>query len=156
MASCARSRHGSCASIGGRDTLQTTALVHDVFLRMLDRAPSDFSSTAHLLHAAGRMMRQILVDRMRNPDVSRRSTLQRDNFTRLMQLPIPEDVGIIDLDQALNELEQFDPRMAQIVELRYFVGLGTQEISRAIGISGRTVQRDWLLAQAWLRERLSA
>ena len=74
----------------------------------------------------------------------------------MMELPIPGDSDLIDLDAALTELEQFDARMAQIVELRYFVGLNVGEIAAALGTSDRTVQRDWLLAQAWLRDRMAA
>lgn len=139
----------------GHGTLQTTALVHDVLLRMLDRAPTDFASTAHLLNAAARMMRQHLVDRVRAAGADKRGGgWLRDEFTRAMELPIPDDSDVADLDAALTELEQFDARMAQAVELRYFVGLSVAEISHALNTSERTVQRDWLLAQAWLRDRL--
>lgn len=139
----------------GHHTLQTTALVNDVLLRLLDRTPAAFSSTAHLLNAAARMMRHHLIDRAHAAASEKHGGgWQRDDFTKAMALPIPQDSDILDLDTALAALERFDARMAQIVELRYFVGLGVAEIAHALTISERTVQRDWLLAQAWLRDRL--
>ena len=139
----------------GHATLQTTALVHDVLLRMLDRAPTDFASTAHLLNAAARMMRQHLVDRSRAAATDKRGGgWLRDEFTAALDLPIPGNSPMDVLDEAINELEQFDPRMAQVIELRYFIGLSGAEIARTLEISERTIQRDWMLAQAWLRERL--
>lgn len=139
----------------GHETIQTTALLHDVLLRLLDHEPASFENTPHLLNAAARMMRQHLIDRVRAATASKRGGgWLRDDFTQMMELPIPGDSDLIDLDAALTELEQFDARMAQIVELRYFVGLNVGEIAAALGTSDRTVQRDWLLAQAWLRDRL--
>ena len=141
----------------GHETLQTTALMHDVLLRLLDRSPGDFNNTAHLLNTAARMMRQHLVDRSRAAAADKRGgKWLRDDFTQAMQLPIPDDSNIVDLNEALSELENFDQRMAQIVELRYFIGLTVQAIAQTLQISERTVQRDWLLAQAWLRDRLEA
>ena len=141
----------------GHETIQPTALLHDVLLRLLDREPASFESTAHLLNAAARMMRQHLVDRARAAMAEKRGGgWLRDELAQQMELPIPEDSDLVDLDRALTELARFDARMAQIVELRYFVGLNVGEISAALGTSDRTVQRDWLLAQAWLRDRMGA
>ena len=141
----------------GHETIQTTALLHDVLLRLLDREPASFDSTAHLLNAAARMMRQHLVDRARAAMADKRGgSWLRDEFTQKMALPIPDDSDLTDLDRALTELARFDARMAQIVELRYFVGLNVGEIAATLGTSDRTVQRDWLLAQSWLRDRLDA
>lgn len=141
----------------GHPTLQTTALVNDVLLRLLDRKPADFANTAHLLNAAARMMRQHLVDRARRAASQKHgSGRQVDDFTQALLLPIPDGSDIIDLDAALTDLESYDPRMARIVELRYFIGLGVAEIGHALTTSERTVHRDWRLAQAWLRERLEA
>lgn len=139
----------------GHQTLQTTALVNEVLLRMLDRSASGFSSTAHLLNAAARMMRQHLVSRARAAQTDKRGgRWLRDDFTRALDLPIPDDSSLVDLDQALAELERFDARMASVVELRYFIGLDIAEIAATLDMSERTVQRDWLMAQAWLRDRL--
>ncbi|MFB9068265.1 ECF-type sigma factor [Pseudofulvimonas gallinarii] len=141
----------------GHDTLQTTALVNDVLLRLLDRRLTDFSSTAHLLNAAAQMMRQHLVNRARVAASEKHGGgWLRDEFAQSMSLPIPDDSDIVDLDAALTDLERFDTRMARVVELRYFIGLNVAEIAHALDTSERTVQRDWLLAQAWLRDRFDA
>lgn len=141
----------------GHATLQTTALVNDVLLRLLDRPPSAFESTAHLLNASARMMRQHLVNRARDAAAAKRGGgWLRDDFTAAMDLPIPDGTDLDELDQALHELEAFDARMARVVELRYFVGLGMAELAAQLGIAERTAHRDWVSAQAWLRERLTA
>lgn len=140
----------------GHDTLQTTALVHDVVLRLLGRPPSAFESSAHLLNASARMMRQHLVNRARDAATRKRGGgWLRDAFDQALELPIPDDTDLHELDGALRELEDFDPRMAQVVELRYFVGLEMTQIAAHLGIAERTVRRDWVSAQAWLRERLA-
>jgi RNA polymerase sigma factor (TIGR02999 family) len=139
----------------GHATLQTTALVHDVLLRLLDRPASSFESTMHLLNAAARMMRQHLVARAREAGaVKRGGGWRRDDFTAAMDLPIPDDTDLAELDRALEELEVFDERMARVVELRYFIGLGMAEVAASVGVVERTAQRDMASAQAWLRERL--
>lgn len=141
----------------GHATLQTTALVHDVLLRLLDRPASAFENTAHLLNAAARMMRQHLVNRARDAAaIKRGGGWLRDDFAAAMELPIPDDTDLAELDRALNELEAFDGRMAQVVELRYFVGLGMAEVAAALGVAERTARRDWAGAQAWLKDRLAA
>jgi len=139
----------------GHATLQTTALVHDVLLRLLDRPAADFVSTAHLLNASARMMRQTLVDRARAAHAEKRGGgWLRDDFTAALELPIPDGTDLGALDQALNELESFDERMARVVELRYFVGLDMAEVGSLLGVTERTVQRDWVSARAWLKDRL--
>lgn len=149
----ARQLHG----LDGHATLQTTALVHDVLLRLLDRPPSDFQNTAHLLNAAARMMRQHLVNRARGTAaVKRGGGWVRDEFAAALNLPIPSDTDLTELDKALDELGDFDERMAQVVELRYFVGLGMAEIASNLGVAERTARRDWVSAQAWLKTRLAA
>lgn len=139
----------------GHSTLQTTALVHDVLLRLLNRPSADFESTAHLFNASARMMRQILVDRARAAHAEKRGGgWQRDDFTAALELPIPEGTDIDALNAALDDLETFDERMARVVELRYFVGLTTTEVAGLLGVAERTTHRDWVAARAWLRQRL--
>lgn len=138
-------------------TLQTTALVNDVLMHLLDGKPADFASTAHLLNAAARMMRQHLVNRARAASAEKRgSGWQRDEFTQALQLPIPDGSDIVDLDAALTDLESYDERMARVVELRCFIGLGMPEIGNILNVTERTARRDWNLAVAWLRGRLEA
>jgi len=139
----------------GHATLQTTALVHDVLLRLLGRAPADFENTAHLLNASARMMRQVLVDRARKASADKRGGLWlRDDFAEALELPIPDGTDLAALDSALNELESVHERMAKVVELRYFVGLEVADIAGALGITERTARRDWVAAREWLRDRL--
>lgn len=139
----------------GHATLQTTALVHDVLLRLLGRAPAQFENTAHLLNASARMMRQVLVDRARKAHSDKRGGgWLRDGFEAALELPIPESTDLVALDLALDELETAHGRMAKVVELRYFVGLELDEIAAALGVNERTARRDWAAAREWLRERL--
>jgi RNA polymerase sigma factor (TIGR02999 family) len=139
----------------GHATLQTTALVHEVLLRLLGRAPSSFDDAQHLLNASARMMRQVLVDRARAAGATKRGGLWlRDDFTEALELPIPDGTDLSALDAALNDLETVDERMAKVVELRYFVGLDMNEAAAALGVTERTVRRDWVAAREWLRMRL--
>jgi RNA polymerase sigma factor (TIGR02999 family) len=139
----------------GHATLQTTALVHDVLLRMLGRTPMEFENTAHLLNASARMMRQVLVDRARKAATEKRGGhWLRDDFTEALDLPIPDGTDLAALDRALDDLESAHARMARVVELRYFVGLEVAEVAAALGIAERTARRDWIAAREWLRERL--
>lgn len=142
-------------STPGHLTLQTTALVHEVWLRLLGREPAAFENEAHLLNASARMMRQILVSRARKASAEKRGgRWRRDEFADALDLPIPDDTDMLALDQALTDLESVHQRMAQVVQLRYFVGLELAETASALAISERTAQRDWLAARSWLRGRL--
>lgn len=139
----------------GHPTLQTTALVHEVLLRLLDREPAQFDSGAHLLNASARIMRHVLVDRARKATAEKRGgRWLRDEFTETLDLPIPDGTDMHALDQALNELESVHKRMAKVVELRYFVGLNVEEVAGTLGITERTAQRDWVAAHQWLRGRI--
>ena len=139
----------------GHATLQTTALVHDVVLKLLGRPPSEFESSAHLLNASARMMRQVLVDRARRANAEKRGgQWRRDDFTQALELPIPDGTDMAHLDRALEELEAAHERMAQVVQLRYLMGLDSAEIAATLGVDERTTRRDWAAAREWLRERL--
>lgn len=139
----------------GHATLQPTALVHEVLLRMLGGGAGAFADAAHLMNGAARMMRQVLVDRARAAGAAKRGGgWMRDDFADALELPLPDGVDVVALDAALDELERADPRMAQVVQLRYFVGLDMNEVAAALGVSERTAQRDWVAAREWLRERL--
>ncbi len=142
-------------STPGHATLQTTALVHDVVLRLLGRPPSAFENTAHLLNASARMMRQVLVDRARRAATDKRGgQWVRDDFTEALELPIPDGTDLAMLDRALEDLESAHERMANVVELRYFMGLDVREIAAMHGVDERTTRRDWAAAREWLRDRL--
>jgi len=143
-------------STPGHATLQTTALVHEMLLRLLGRAPAEYASTTHLLNASARMMRQILVDRARNASRTKRGgEWRRADFAEVAELQIPDGTDLIMLDQALTELEAMDARMAKVVELRYFIGLEVPEVATMLDVAERTAQRDWIAAHEWLRQRLA-
>lgn len=140
----------------GHDTLQPTALVNDVLLKLIDRErPQPLESRAHLFHTAARMMRQMLVDRARSAASEKHGGgWLREDFEQAMDLPIPAATRLPDLDDALNELAAIDARMAKVVELRYFVGLSVAEVAALLELEERTIYRDWAAARAWLRDRL--
>jgi RNA polymerase sigma factor (TIGR02999 family) len=137
--------------------LQPTALVNEAFVRLLGDAPVEWSSRAHFFGFSARLMRQILIDfaraqvtekrgnRSPHVDLSSAGELREDHS---------DPIDLIDLDHALNELAQLDPRQAQVVELRYFGGLENTEIGAVLGISEPTVVRAWRVARAWLFDRL--
>lgn len=139
----------------GHDTLQPTALVNDLFLRLLNGEAPDIYNRAHLFNTAARVMRQLLVDRARKAASEKHGGgWRRDDYAELMQLPIPDNHALPDLDEALRDLAALDPRMAQVVELRYFTGLTVAEVARLLELDERTIHRDWAAARAWLRQRL--
>lgn len=140
----------------GHDTLQATALVNDVLLKLIDRdAPQSLENRAHLYNTAARMMRQMLVDRARSAAADKHGGgWLRDDFTRALELPIPERTRLPELDAALTELAALEPRMAQVVELRYFIGLSVAEVAAMLEVEERTIYRDWAAARAWLKDRL--
>lgn len=140
----------------GHDTLQPTALVNDVFVRLLGASRIDIGNRKHLFATAAKLMRQVLIDRARAQQREKRGGghWQRADLVEAIGLPIEENTSLPALDEALRALEALDPRMAQIVELRYFVGLEVAEVAHVIDVDERTVYRDWAMARAWLRERM--
>jgi RNA polymerase sigma factor (TIGR02999 family) len=138
------------------NTLQATALVHEVFLRMVDVTNVEWKARAQFFAIAAQMMRRILVDAARRRGSRRRggtpSVVDLDESAVLSPSP---DRSILALDEALTAFSQVAPRQARVVELRYFGGLTEEEIVAALEISPRTVRRDWDLAKAWLLRELS-
>ncbi len=139
-------------------TLQSTALVHEAYLRLAGRQEFNWKDRAHFYAVAARVIRSILVDHYRAQRAAKRGggaervTLEE---SALAPAPASDPVDLLDLDAALHELELLDPQQARIVELRYFAGLGIEETAHVAGVSPATVKRDWLVARAWLRRRLS-
>ena len=138
------------------NTLQTTAVVHEVYLRLVDVANIEWRARAQFFAMAAQMMRRILVDAARA-----RSSHKRGGMTPKVNLdetaavsPAP-DRSILAVDEALTAFSHVAPRQAKLVELRYFGGLTEEEIVAALEISPRTVRRDWDLAKAWLLRELS-
>jgi RNA polymerase sigma factor (TIGR02999 family) len=136
--------------------LQTTALVHEAYLRLVQIDRLNVRDRTHLLSLAARLMRQVLVDVAR-----KRRSVKRGGYAILVSLSdvsMPGEAPTLDvlaLDEALGELTTVDPRLAQVVDLKFFAGLSIREAAEALGVSTATVERDWTVARAWLYERLS-
>lgn len=132
-------------------TLSATALVHEVYLRLIDQRRVRWDNRAHFFGAAAHIMRRVLVDHARAKTAAKRGGLAT-------KIAIEEDMAvvdslaedIVDLDMALNKLAEIDARKARIVEMKFFAGMTNQEIATAVGVSDATVERDWKLARAWL------
>lgn len=137
------------------NTLQATALVHEAYLRLVQQEEVDWQGRAHFIGVAAQLMRRVLVDYARG-----RARLKRgggavkeplEDVAAVSGLPPAE---LLALDEALTRLAQLDPRQSRIVELRYFGGLSVEETAEVLGISAKTVKRDWSFARAWLRSEL--
>ena len=136
-------------------TLQSTALVNEAFARLLGAQPAELQNRAHFIAVASRLMRQILVDHARGRRASKRDGGRRIDIEELVELPNGGDAELIALDDALNELSRMDERQAKIVEMKFFGGLSAPEISRVLGLSRATVDRDWSTARVWLHQQMS-
>ncbi len=138
------------------NTLQPTALVHEVYLRLVDVTRVEWRARAQFFAMAAQMMRRILVDAARARGSKKRGGIvAKVNIDETAVLsPIP-DRSILELDEALTAFSQLAPRQARVVELRYFGGLTEEEIVAALDISPRTVRRDWDFAKAWLLRELN-
>ena len=140
----------------GKHTLQTTALVHEVYLRMVDVTKVEWQQRAQFFAIAAQMMRRILVDAARARDSHKRGAgAVRVNFNETAIVSPEPDGSIVALDDALAAFAEVAPRQAKVVELRYFGGLQEEEIVEVLRISPRTVRRDWDFARAWLLRELS-
>jgi RNA polymerase sigma-70 factor, ECF subfamily len=136
-------------------TLQPTALVHEVYLRLIPQAEATWEDRSKFIGIAAHVMRQILVEYARGRNRQKRGG-------ELGRIPLDDAVAAIpadfarweDLDRALNRLTELDARQAQVVELRYFGGLTVDETAEVLGVSAKTVKRDWSVARAWLRREL--
>jgi len=132
-------------------TLQATALVHEVYLRMAARENKSWDNRRHFFSVAAAVMRSLLVDHARGLRAAKRGG--PEGKLRLEQSPsfvAGDPAELIALDDALQRLSQIDPRQSRVVELRYFAGLELGEIGKLLGVSERTVKRDWRMAKAWL------
>ncbi len=136
-------------------TIQTTALVHEAYLKLIDISNVDWQHRAHFFAVSAQIMRHILLDRAR-----RRVAAKRGGSAARMNLDEVADIGsgrareLIALDDALNALAKVDPRKARVIEMRFFAGLSVEETAEVLGVSSDTVKRDWKLARAWLLAEL--
>jgi RNA polymerase sigma factor (TIGR02999 family) len=139
------------------NSLQPTALVHEAYLRLTNIKEVDWQSRSHFFAVSARIMRRILVEHARSVQAIKRGGGWDAVSINEAILPgadrAPE---IVALDEALTRLSEFAPRQAQVVELRFFAGMEADEVGAALGISARTVKRDWRIAKAWLFKELSS
>ena len=136
-------------------TLQATALVNEAYLRLIDIHKMQFRDRAHFFAVGARIMRRILVDHARSKGYAKRGGgALRVDFNEALVVSGEADPALVRMDDALNELAAFDPRKAQIVEMRYFGGLNANDIATVLGVSPQTVNRDWSLAKSWLAREM--
>jgi len=138
-------------------TLQPTALVHEAFLRLAGD-DARFESRAHFLGVAASAMRRVLVDHARWRNAQKRgggSTLVAVDDLDALPGPGSDEVDLVVLDDALSRLTALDSRQGQIVELRFFGGLSVEETAVVVGVSERTIKREWQMSRAWLRREIS-
>jgi len=138
------------------DSLQTTVLVHEVYLRLIDVTKVEWQQRAQFFAMAAQMMRRILVDAARTRGAHKRGgMIVKVNLDEAASLSTAADRSILALDEALSAFTQLAPRQSKVVELRYFGGLSEDEIGEVLKVSARTVRRDWDFARAWLLRELS-
>jgi RNA polymerase sigma factor (TIGR02999 family) len=137
-------------------TLQTTALIHETYLRMVNIRRVKWQDRAHFLAVCARLMRRILIDFARSRGYQKRGgAAWHVNFDEALLISATIDPDLVALDAALNRLEKVDARKSRVVELRFFGGLGVKETAEVMKISPDTVMRDWKLAKVWLLRELS-
>jgi RNA polymerase sigma-70 factor, ECF subfamily len=137
-------------------TLQPSALVNEAYLKMIGSDSLSWESRGQFYAAAARTMRNILIDYARGHTASKRGGIQqRVELHEGIAFVEGQAEEILAIDEALEKLKSLDPRQSEIVELRYFAGLSVEETAAALGISERTVKRDWSVARAWLQAELS-
>ena len=136
-------------------TLQTTALINEAYVRLIDSHSVQWQSRAHFYGIAAQVMRRILVDCARDVGRTKRGgRALRVSLSDVADIPLKRAADVVALDDALKSLEAFDRRKSRVVELRFFGGLSLEETAEALDVSVATVRRDWSLARAWLHREL--
>ena len=139
----------------GNHTLQPTALVHEVYLRLVDQRRVDWQSRAQFFGASAQIMRRILVDHARRHRAGKRGDgMPCMSIDEAAEVAAPNEFPVLALDQALGRLEKTDPELAKIVELRAFGGLTIDEAAHVLQVSPSTAKREWRTARAWLNREL--
>lgn len=138
-------------------TLQTTALIHEAYIKLIDQKNVDWQNRTHFFAIAAQMMRRILVDHARTKHREKRGgdDVKLPLEEAMLVLADEKDVDLLALDEALNRLEKIDEQQTRVVELRYFSGLSLEETAEALRISRATAARDWAIAKAWLYRELT-
>jgi len=136
-------------------TMQTTALIHEAYLRLVDADRVRLENRGQFFAVASRLMRQVLIDLAReHGSLKRGGGALQVSLDEAMVVSKQRDEGLMALDEALNALARIDPRKSRMVELRFFGGLSVEETAETLGVSVETVHRDWRLAKSWLLRRL--
>jgi len=137
-------------------TLQPTALINETYLRIVNQAEQNWENRAHFLGICAHIMREILVDHARQRNAAKRGGKEKPLPLEAFALPsMSRPLEFVALDEALSRLEAFDPRQSQVVEMRFFGGMSEEEISHVLGVSVRTIKRDWNVARAWLYSEMT-
>jgi RNA polymerase sigma factor (TIGR02999 family) len=136
-------------------TLQTTALVHEAYLKLIDQRSVEWQNRAHFFAIAAQAMRRILIDNARRRAAGKRGKGEKISLEDVATVSTQKHQNLLALDEALSELEEIDQQQSRIVELRYFGGLTIEETAMALKISPATVKREWAMARAWLYKSLS-
>ena len=137
-------------------TLQPTALVNEAYIKLIDQRHAHWQNRAQFFGVAAQLMRRILVDHARQHKAAKRGgpSQERLSITNAERLSATPEVDLLALNEALEELTEFDPQQGRIVELKFFGGLSIEETAEVLGIGHATVERDWKMARAWLRRKL--
>ncbi len=136
-------------------TLQSAALVHEAYLRLVHQGPPQWQNRAHFFGVAAQLMRHILVDHARNRLAAKRGAgAPRLTLDPKIALPQDREVDLVALDDALKRLASLDPQQSRMIELRFFAGLSIEDTSVVLGISPATVKREWVTARAWLQREM--
>ena len=136
-------------------TLQTTALVNEAYVRLIDWKNAKFENRAHFFGVSAQLMRRILVDFARKRQKGADGPVYKVSLNEAANIPDERDADLVELDEALRDLAEFDDRKAKIVEMKFFGGLKTNEIAEVLGVAEITILREWKKAKAWLYLRLS-
>ena len=137
------------------ETLRTTALVHDVYLKLIGSREDGWEGRSHFLAVAAKAVRQVLANHARDRQALKRGgNWARVTLSALGSEDAAQDVDLVHLDQALDKLSQLDERQGELVEMRHLAGMSVEETAEALGVSTRTVEREWRAARAWLSAEL--
>jgi RNA polymerase sigma factor (TIGR02999 family) len=140
--------------VGAGDTMQTTALIHEAYLRL--HKSGRFNDQGHFLRSAALAMRHSLINYARERVAAKRGAgAAIVPLEEAGEVGAPSDQDLLEVNDALNRLTALSPRLAQVVECRFFAGYGDEETAQALGLTDRTVRRDWIKARAWLRRELA-
>lgn len=140
---------------GSTPTLNTTSLVHELYVKLVDRSQASPNDRGHFLALASRAMRQIIIDYARERGARKRGGGQLHVPLDSNELAVEDEAEhLLAVDEVLNDLKKLDERLVRVFECRFFAGLTKEETAEAIGVSVSTVQRDWKRARAWLKEKM--